>query len=80
MFIPHVIVPHRRDGRKPSRGQRLGAVLGAVIGGLASALIGVGFAQGGSRDGLIAIACVIAGLAVVGGIVLAKVIGRQGKV
>ena len=52
----------------------------AVIGGLASALIGVGFAQGGSRDGLIAIACVVAGLAVVGGIVLAKVIGRQGKV
>jgi hypothetical protein len=79
MFIPHVIVPHRRNGRRPNRGQRLGAVLGAVIGGLTSAVIGVGFTRG-SRDDLIALACVIAGVAVVGGIVLAKVIGRQGKV
>jgi hypothetical protein len=80
MFIPHVIVPHRRDGRRPSRRQRLGAVLGAVTGGLASAIIGAGYAVDGSRNGLIALACVIAGVAVVGGIVLAKVVGRQGKV
>jgi uncharacterized protein YcfJ len=79
MFIPHVMVPHRREGRRPNRRQRLGAVLGAVIGGLTSAIIGVGFARG-SRDDTIALACVIAGLAVIGGIVLAKVIGRQDKV
>jgi hypothetical protein len=79
MFIPHVMVPHRRDGRKPRRGQRLGAVLGAVIGGLVSSIVGVGFARG-SRADAIAIACVIAGLAVIGGIVLARVIGRQGRV
>jgi hypothetical protein len=54
-------------------------VLGAVIGGLTSAIIGVGFARG-SRDDTIALACAIAGLAVIGGIVLAKVIGRQDKV
>jgi hypothetical protein len=79
MFIPHVMVPHRRDGQRPSRRQRLGAVLGAVIGGLTSAVVGVGFTRG-SRADAIALACVVAGLAVVGGIVLAKVIGRQGKV
>ena len=79
MFIPHVVVPHRRDGRRPSRRQRLGAVLGAVIGGLTSAIVGAGFTRG-SRGDTIALACVVAGLAVVGGIVLAKVIGRQGKV
>jgi hypothetical protein len=79
MFIPHVMVPHRRDGRKRSPRQRLGAVLGAVIGSLASAIIGVGFSRG-SRVGMVAVSCVIAGLAIVGGIVLAKVIGRQGKV
>jgi len=80
MFIPHVMVPHRRrDGQKPTRRQRLGAVLGAVIGSLTSAIIGVGFARG-SRDDTIALACVIAGLAVIGGIVVARVIGRQDKV
>jgi hypothetical protein len=79
MFIPHMMVPRRRDGRRPNRGQRLGAVLGAVVGSLASAIIGVGFTRG-SRADAIALTCVIAGLAVLGGFVLAKVIGRQGKV
>ncbi len=79
MFIPHVMVPHRRDGGKRSRRQRLGAVLGAVIGSLTSAIIGIGFTRG-SRADTLALSCVIAGLAVVGGIVLAKVIGRQGRV
>jgi hypothetical protein len=78
MFIPHVMVPHRRGGRRPTRRQRLGAVLGAAIGGLTSALFGVGFAHG-SRVSTVAIAGALAGLAVIGGIVLAKVIGRQGK-
>ncbi len=79
MFIPHVIVPRRRDGRRPNRGRRLGAVLAAVTGGLTSALLGVGFTRG-SRADTTALICVVAGLAVFGGLVLARMIGRQGKV
>jgi uncharacterized protein YcfJ len=78
MFIPHVSVPHRRGGRRPTRGQRLGGVVGAVVGALVSAVVGVGFTRG-SRADLVALVCVIAGLATLAGFLLAKVIGRQGK-
>jgi len=77
MFIPHVMVPHRRrDGRKPTRRQRLAAGLSAVIGSLISVGVGLGF----SRSNWIVLTCVIAGLAFIGGIVLARVIGRQGRI
>jgi hypothetical protein len=79
MFVPHVVMHHRRkDGRKPTRQQRLVGVLAGVMAALMSAVIGK-FATGSTADATF-ILVAIAGLAVILGFVVARLIGRSGQV
>ena len=79
MYIPTLTVPCKRGGKKPTRRQRMAAVMTSVIAGLVSAIIGAAFSIH-SRADMVALVCVITGLAVVGGIVLARVIGTRSKI
>jgi hypothetical protein len=80
MFVPHVVVPHRRrDRKRATRQQRIGAVLSASMAGLVSAGIGVSFSKGSTADRTFILVAIV-GLAAVIGFVVARVIGRSGKV
>jgi hypothetical protein len=50
-----------------------------VLASLLAAAIGAAFTKG-SRADTIFEACVIAGLALIGGLLLARVVGRQGRI
>lgn len=78
MFVPHVVMPHRRDCRKPTPRERLGGVAAAVVAALVSAAVGGAFSHG-SRAGSTALAVVAVGLAFAGGVCLARVVGRRRK-
>jgi hypothetical protein len=78
MFVPHVAMHHRRGGRKPTPRQRLAGFIAAAAVSLVSVLIGTVFSKGSRVDATV-LACIAAGLALVVGIVLARVIGRQGR-
>ena len=79
MFVPHVVVPHRRrDGKKPTQRQMLAGVLTAAIGAGISAGIGAASAKHSHHDAIVLV-CIVVGVAFVVGIVLAKVIGGQSR-
>jgi hypothetical protein len=80
MFVPHVVMHHRRkDGRRPTRQQRLVGVLTAVMAALLSAGIGAAFTKRSSADTAFVLVAIV-GLAAVLGFTLARVIGRSGRV
>ncbi len=80
MFVPHMVLPHRRrNGRKPTPRQRLAAALAAMVSAGVSAGIGAGFAQREHHDTVVLV-CVVVGLAFVVGILLARVIGGRSRV
>jgi hypothetical protein len=80
MIVPHVVMHHsRRSGQKATPRQRRIAVLTSVVAGLISAGVGAAFTKG-SRADLTFVLVAIVGLAAVVGLVLARVIGRQGRI
>jgi hypothetical protein len=80
MFVPHVVMHHRgKDGRKPTRQQRLVAILTAVIAGLISAGVGAAFTKRSTAD-ITFVLVAIVGVSAVVGLAVARVIGKQGKI
>ena len=80
MFVPHIVVGHRRrDGKKPSPRQRLVGVLAAALGAGISAGIGAASSKHSTHD-LVVLVCIVAGIALVAGILVARAIGHRSRV
>lgn len=79
MIVPHVVMQsRRRDGKKATPRQRLAAILTATIASLVSAIVGMVSSWGPTAD-TTALIAVVVGLAFVGGIVVARVVGGRGR-
>jgi hypothetical protein len=76
VFVPHVVVPpHRFDRQKATPRQRLAT----LIAGLTSVGIGAALSWHSHHDAVVLV-CIVAGLAFVVGIALARLIGGRSRV
>jgi hypothetical protein len=81
MFVPHVNVPSRHGGpgRRPGGRRPAAAIVGSVAATAAGAVVASGL-HGHVHGGPMVAGLLLAAVAVVGGFVLARVIGRSGRV